>query len=82
MACFDSEEEQKEAAQLFETRMDGVQTKEEREKALKDVILSVKRNALEQSMLSLQGNPNALQTIVKLKKQIADLEKLEIRITQ
>ncbi len=82
VACFDSEEEQKEAAQLFETRMDGVQTKEEREKALKDVILSVKRNALEQSMLSLQGNPNALQTIVKLKKQIADLEKLEIRITQ
>lgn len=82
VACFDSEEKQKEAAQLFETRMDGVQTKEEREKALKDVILSVKRNALEQSMLSLQGNPNALQTIVKLKKQIADLEKLEIRITQ
>lgn len=82
VACFDGEEEQKEAAQLFETRMDGVQTKEEREKALKDVILSVKRNALEQSMLSLQGNPNALQTIVKLKKQIADLEKLEIRITQ
>ena len=82
VACFDGEEEHKEAAQLFETRMDGVQTKEEREKALKDVILSVKRNALEQSMLSLQGNPNALQTIVKLKKQIADLEKLEIRITQ
>ena len=82
VACFDGEEEQKEAAQLFETRMDGVQTKEEREKALKDVILSVKRNALEQSMHSLQGNPNALQTIVKLKKQIADLEKLEIRITQ
>ena len=82
VACSDGEEEQKEAAQLFETRMDGVQTKEEREKALKDVILSVKRNALEQSMLSLQGNPNALQTIVKLKKQIADLEKLEIRITQ
>ena len=45
IGMFESEEEQEEAASLFHTRLAGLNDAREREKALKDIIVSVRKTA-------------------------------------
>ena len=44
---FADEEEQREAAALFNTKLTELSTKQEREKALHDIVYTVKKNSYE-----------------------------------
>ena len=47
ISMFSDEEEQRQVAALFNTKLEELQTKQEREKALHDIIYTVKRNSYE-----------------------------------
>ncbi|MDD5940184.1 MAG: DNA primase [Lachnospiraceae bacterium] len=70
IASFDTEEEQKEAASLFETRIPGLDDKNEKEKALRDVIYNVKKNSLDRNtqmndLTAVIAGKRLLQSIAK-----------------
>jgi DNA primase len=76
VGMFEDEEEQRQAALLFETRLSGI-TAQELEKALRDVLCSIKRSAI----ADLSGNidsPNALQKLVEVKRELGKLQNLPL----
>lgn len=78
---FTEEEEHREAASLFNTRIRRLSTKEEKEKALKETILRVKAYSIEHQTRNL--DPTDMQGLMKLmdeKKRLKDLEKLHISL--
>ena len=79
IAMFEEEDEQRQAAALFETRLSGI-TPEEEEKLLRDVLCSVKRNAIEQ-LSSNMTDASALGKLMKARKDLAALQKLPLVLT-
>ncbi len=78
---FQSEEEQKEAASLFNARILEVETKEEREKALKETLLRVKENSMNYRSKHLAPTDmEGLLRVVNDKKDLEELKKLHISI--
>ena len=78
---FQAEEEHKEAAGLFNARLDQVETKEEREKALKDIVFRVKQNSAESITKNLDPTDiMGLQKVITMKRELQNLEKLHISI--
>ena len=80
---FDSEEEQREVASVFNATIQNLETKADREKALKDTILRIKKNSIEvgsQTMdpMDMQG----LMKVVEDKKMLEKLEKLQIQLPE
>lgn len=71
---FPDEEDQREIAALFHAKLEHVETEEDREKALRDVVLAVKRSGNEARALSAPpGDMEALQRTIRDKQ---DFEKL------
>jgi len=78
---FQAEEEHKEVAGLFNARLDQVETKEEREKALKDIVFRVKQNSAESITKNLDPTDiMGLQKVITMKRELQNLEKLHISI--
>lgn len=78
---FTEEEEHREAASLFNTRIRQLSTKEEREKALKETILRVKSNSIDWQTRNLNPADMAgLQRLMNEKKKLKDLGKLHISL--
>ncbi len=78
---FTEEEEHREAAALFNTRIRELKTKEEREQALKETILRVKTNSIDYRTLHLAPTDMAgLQHLMEEKRKLEDLRKLHISI--
>ncbi len=78
---FSDEEEHKEVAGLFNTRLEELKTQEEREKALKETIVRVKENSYEVHSANLDATDiSGLQRLVEAKKALDNLEKLHISI--
>lgn len=78
---FTEEEEHREAASLFNTRIRQLSTKEEKEKALKETLLRVKSNSIDQQTKNLAPTDMAgLQRLMNEKRKLGDLEKLHISI--
>ena len=78
---FTEEEEHREAASLFHTRIRELRTKEEEEQALKDSILRVKANSIDQRTRELDPADMAgLQHLMEEKRKLEDLRKLHISI--
>lgn len=73
---FESEEEHREAASLFNTVLSSDLSKNEKEKALNDTVIKVKKNSLDYQA-GKTSNINVLQTIIDEK---AKLQKLHISI--
>lgn len=69
------EEEQREIAALFNARIEEVETKNDREKALKETILRIKQNSIEYR--SKQMDPTDMAGFQKLIEDKRQLEKLE-----
>lgn len=75
------EEDQSEIASLFHARIAKVETKADREKALKETILRVKQNSIREHSKHLDPTDMAgLQKIIADKKQLEKLEKTNISI--
>lgn len=78
ISSFDSEEEQQAVSQMFHTQLSGVDSKREREKALRDLIISVKRESVRR--LSKETGPEALGELIRARKNLEALMKIRIEI--
>lgn len=78
---FTEEEEHREAASLFHTRIRELTTPEEREKALKETVVRVKAHSIGEAAARLDPTDiRGLQRLMEAKRQLQDLEKLHISI--
>lgn len=81
MNHFMEEEEHREVSELFNTRIDQLQTREEQEKALKETIIRVKTNSVETATKLLDPlDMVGLQRLMEDKRALQDLQKLHISI--
>ena len=81
MNHFTDEDEHREVASLFNTRIREIKTANEQEKALKETIIRVKKNSIEERSAKL--NPTdiqGLQRLMNARRALQDLEKLHISI--
>lgn len=81
MNHFTDEEEHREVASLFHTKIQKLHTKEEEEKALKETIIRVKNNSADHATKMLDATDiMGLQKIMEAKRSLQDLQKLHISI--
>ncbi len=81
ISMFTDEEQQREIAALFHARIHPVESRQEKEKALKETIVRVKRNSMEYRSRHLDPADIAgLQKLIEDRRQLADLQKLHISI--
>lgn len=81
MNHFTDEDEHRQVAALFNTRIREIKTASEQEKALKETIIRVKQASIEERSAKL--NPTdiqGLQRLMEAKRALQDLEKLHISI--
>ncbi len=70
------EEEQREIAALFNARIEEVETKNDREKALKETILRIKQNSIDYRSKQMEPTDMAgFQKLIEDKRQLEKLEK-------
>lgn len=81
MNHFTDEEEHREVAQLFHTKIRELETSKEKEKALKETIIKVKENSIEYAAMHLEPTDmKGLQKLMEDKRALQDLQKLQISI--
>ncbi|MCI8637768.1 MAG: DNA primase [Coprococcus sp.] len=78
---FTEEEEHREAASLFNTRIEELSTKQEQEKAVKETLLRVKDYSIQETARRLDpADIRGLQQLMNAKKELQDLRTLHISI--
>ena len=81
VSMFQNEEEQREVAGLFNATIHSVETKEDREKALKETIVRIKQNSINYQSDHLEPTDMAgLQKLIADKRALEELERLHISI--
>lgn len=81
MNHFTDEEEHREVASLFHTKIKELTTKSEQEKALKETIIRVKNNSIEHATKMLAPTDiQGLQKLMEAKRELQSLQKLHISI--
>lgn len=81
MNHFTDEEEHREVASLFHTKIKKLTTLQEQEKALKETIIRVKNHSIEDATKRLDPTDIAgLQRLMAAKRELQDLQKLHISI--
>lgn len=80
ISMFADEEEQKEAASLFNTSLPQLETHQEKEKAFHDILLSVKRSSYEYYSAKLGTDVNALKQVIDGKKALEELARTHISL--
>lgn len=80
---FTEEEEHREVASLFNTRLQRLETKAEQEKAIKETVIRVKQAGIEHASRTLEPTDiMGLQRIMEAKRAMQDLQKMKISIYQ
>jgi DNA primase len=80
---FESEEEHREVAAIFNATLHSLETKADREKALKDTIIRIKKNSIDVGSQTM--DPTDIQTLMKIvddKKMLEKLEKIQIQLPE
>lgn len=81
MNYFTDEEEHREVAALFHTRIEELTSEREKEKALMETVLRIKNHSIETATRNLEPTDIAgLQRLMEAKKELQDLKKLHISI--
>lgn len=81
VSMFQNEEEQREIAGLFNARIHEVETKEDREKALKETIVRIKENSIKHRSKQLAPTDmTGLMKLVEAKRALEELERLHISL--
>ncbi len=80
ISLFSEEEEQREAAGVFHTKLTRLNTKEEKEKALHDIVVAVKRNSLDYFYSRSGTDISALSQTIAGKKALEELSKTHISL--
>ena len=80
ISLFQEESEQREVAELFDTKLEMLSTKQEREKAFHDVLLKVKENSLEYYSGRLGSDVTAINQVIEAKKALENLKRTHISL--
>ncbi|MBQ7955470.1 MAG: DNA primase [Lachnospiraceae bacterium] len=80
ISMFEDEEEQREVASLFTTKLEAVNTKQERERAFHDILVAVKKNSFAYYSEQLGADVQALNQVVEGKRALQELEKTHISL--
>lgn len=80
ISMFEEEEDQREAASLFHTKLKRLESTAEQEKALHDIVCAVKRNSYERDSAQLGTDVAALNRVIAGKKQLEELAKTHISL--
>lgn len=77
---FEEEEEHREVAALFNTKLVDVESKQEREKALTDLVIKVKENSLKNQNDEDEDPAKAWEKMIADKKAVEELSKIRITL--
>ncbi len=80
ISMFQDEEEQREVASLFNTKLNEVTSDAEREKAFNDIVYGVKKNSFEYYSSRMGSDINALNQVISGKKALEELSKTHISL--
>ncbi len=80
LSRFQEEEEQREIAKVFHTKVEKLETKQEREKAFHDIVVGVKRNSYEHYAGMLGHDSAALMQAVEGKRALEELKNTYISL--
>lgn len=80
VSMFEDPEEQRQVAELFQTTLPRLDTRQDREKAFHDILLAVKRNSYEYYSSRLGMDVSALTKVVEGKKALENLAKTHISL--
>lgn len=81
VSMFPDEEQQKKIASLFHANISGIETKQDREKALKETVVRIKENSIEYRQKHMEPTDlEGLQKLVEDKRRLQELRKLHISI--
>ena len=78
ISLFAEESEQREVAELFDTKLQMIATTQEKEKAFHDVLLKVKENSLEYYSSRLGSDVTAINQVIEGKKALETLKRTHI----
>ena len=78
VSMFLEEEKQRQVAELFNTKLDMLETKQEREKAFHDILLKVKEQSLEYYSARMGSDVTAINQVVLGKVALENLKKTHI----
>lgn len=80
ISMFEDEEQQREAASLFHTKLVRLENEQEQEKAFHDIVCAVKRNSYERDSARPGTDVAALQRVIAGKKLLEELNKTHISL--
>lgn len=80
ISSFEDEEQQAEAALLFNTNLPEVISGKDREQAINDIVMTVKKNSYEFFMSQTGSDINALMKAIEGKKALETLQKVHISL--
>ncbi|MBD5481009.1 MAG: DNA primase [Lachnospiraceae bacterium] len=80
ISMFTEEEEQREAAELFNTKLPELSEGAEKERALQDIIYRVKQASYEYASERLGEGPEALMRSIERKRELEELRKVHISL--
>lgn len=80
VSTFENEEDQRIAAELFNTNLPMPDAKYDREKAFHDILLAVKKNSYEYFSARVGSDVKALEQVIAGKKALEELEKTHISL--
>ena len=80
VSAFEEEEEQREVAAIFNTKLERLDTKQEKEKALHDVVVAVKNNSFEYYSARMGSDMEALNQVISGKKALEELRNTHISL--
>ncbi len=80
ISMFEDEEEQRQTAALFNTRVEAIKTKQERERAFHDILYAVKKNSYEYYSSKLGSDVNAINQVIAGKRALEELSKTHISL--
>ena len=87
ISAFEDEKDQKSVAQLFNTKLLGsdglpaeIEDIKDKEKALHDILVSVKNGSIEYYSRNIGSDPDAFKKVVEGKKLLEDLKKTKIKL--
>lgn len=80
ISLFTDEGDQREVAALFNTKLEELETKQEREKAFHDIVYTVKKNSYEYYSGRLGADISTLKQVIAGKKALEELSKTHISL--
>lgn len=82
ISLFSDEEQQREVAALFNTKLTELETRQDREKALHDILYTVKKNSYEYYSGRMGADVGAINQVIAGKKALEELSKTHISLDE